>query len=181
MTFLNEIDEEALMVGAVNTIKIISTPDGIRLKGFNTDVTGFERSIKPMLNDGHRKALILGTGGASKAVKFVLEKLGIGYLSASIEEELFENEIRYENVDKKMIEERTVIINATPLGTFPKTDSCPTIPYEALSNNHVLFDLVYNPDVTLFMKKGIEKGAQVKNGLEMLHGQAIAAWEIWNR
>lgn len=181
MTFLNEIDEEARQVGAVNTIKVIKTNDGIRLKGFNTDVIGFERSIKPMLNQAHRKALILGTGGASKAVKFVLEKLGIEYISASIEEELFENEIRYESIDGAMIEERTVIINATPLGTFPHIDSCPDIPYGSISNKHVLFDLVYNPEITLFMKKGIEKGASVKNGLEMLHGQAIAAWEIWNR
>ncbi|HUM89364.1 MAG TPA: shikimate dehydrogenase, partial [Prolixibacteraceae bacterium] len=90
------------------------------------------------------------------------------------------NEIRYSDIDKKMIEERTVIINATPLGTHPNTNACPDIPYEYLTSDHVLFDLVYNPEVTLFMKKGIEKGANVKNGLEMLHGQALAAWEIWN-
>lgn len=180
MTFLNEIDEEARQVGAVNTIKIVNTPEGMRLKGFNTDVIGFERSIKPMLNETHKKALILGTGGASKAVKFILGKLGIEYLSASIEEELFENEIRYEAIDEAMIKERLLIINATPLGTFPHKDNCPNIPYSAITEKHVLFDLVYNPEVTLFMKKGAEKGAKTKNGLEMLHGQAIAAWEIWN-
>lgn len=180
MTFLNEIDNEAKEVGAVNTIKIIDTPEGIRLKGYNTDIIGFERSISPMLEKKHKKALILGTGGASKAIKHVLKKLGISFVSASIEEELFENEIRYTAIDKKLLQEHLVVINATPLGTYPKTDNCPTIPYEFLTNDHILFDLVYNPEVTLFMQKGIEQGAKVKNGLEMLHGQAIAAWEIWN-
>jgi shikimate dehydrogenase len=133
-----------------------------------------------MLNEKHAKALILGTGGASKAIKHILGKLGIEFISASIENELFENEIRYSQIDKPMIEERLVIINATPLGTFPKIDACPDIPYKFLTSDHVLFDLVYNPELTLFMKRGIEKGAKTKNGLEMLHGQALAAWEIWN-
>ncbi|MBP7506502.1 MAG: shikimate dehydrogenase [Prolixibacteraceae bacterium] len=180
MNYLSEIDEEAAIVGAVNTIKVINTPSGIKLKGYNTDVIGFERSIKPMLNEKHNSALICGTGGASKAIKFILEKLGIRYLSASIEAELFDNEIRYSDIGRKLIEESLVIINATPLGTFPRTNNCPDIPYEHITKDHVLFDLVYNPEVTLFMKKGIEKGANTKNGLEMLHGQAIAAWEIWN-
>lgn len=181
MDYMNEIDEEAEKVGAVNTIKVINTPSGIHLKGYNTDVIGFERSIIPMLNENQKKALICGTGGASKAIKFILEKFGIKYLSASIENELFDNEIRYSEIDRRMIEENQIIINATPLGTFPKTENCPAIPYEYITEDHVLFDLVYNPEITLFMKKGIEKGAKVKNGLEMLHGQAIAAWEIWNK
>ncbi|HKK81838.1 MAG TPA: shikimate dehydrogenase [Prolixibacteraceae bacterium] len=180
MPFLNEIDDEAKSVGAVNTVKIINTPDGMRLKGFNTDVIGFEESLKPMLNNTHKKALILGTGGASKAVKFILSKLGIDYISASIEEELLENEVRYTDIDKNTIAERTVIINATPLGTHPNGDKCADIPYEAITDQHVLFDLVYNPDETLFMKKGRAQGAKAKNGLEMLHGQAEAAWKIWN-
>ena len=180
MTFLDDIDEETQQVGAVNTIKPIHTKDGLRLKGFNTDIIGFERSLKPMLSKKHTKALILGTGGASKAVKHVLNKLGINFISASIEDELFENEIRYSEIDSEMLQERLIIINATPLGTYPKIDTCPDIPYECLTSDHVLFDLVYNPDVTLFMKNGLEKGAKAKNGLEMLHGQAIAAWEIWN-
>jgi shikimate dehydrogenase len=159
----------------------MNTPQGMRLKGFNTDIIGFERSIKPMLGPQHKKALILGTGGASKAVKHVLSKLGIAYVSASIENELFENEIRYEAIDEAFIKDHLVIVNATPLGTFPHNDTCPQIPYNAITENHVLFDLVYNPDVTLFMQKGAEKGAKTKNGLEMLHGQALAAWEIWNR
>jgi shikimate dehydrogenase len=179
--FLNEIDDEAKAVGAVNTVKIINTKDGMRLKGFNTDVIGFEESLKPMLNESHKKALILGTGGASKAVKFILSKLGIEYISASIEEELFENEIRYSDIYKETIAERTVIVNATPLGTYPKVDTCADIPYEAITDKHVLFDLVYNPEETLFMRKGRAQGAKAKNGLEMLHRQAEAAWKIWNR
>ena len=180
MQYLDEIDEETRIVGAVNTIKPIRTGDGLKLKGFNTDIIGFERSLKPMLGEKHDKALILGTGGASRAVKHILARMGIDYISASIEDELFDNEIRYFQIDKAMIEERLVIINTTPLGTFPKVDNCPDIPYQYLTADHVLFDLVYNPEVTLFMKKGLEKEANVKNGLEMLHGQAIAAWEIWN-
>jgi shikimate dehydrogenase len=180
MNYLDEIDGEAQKVGAVNTIKIIGDNNGLKLKGFNTDVTGFERSLKPMLNENHTKALILGTGGASKAIKFILSKLGIAYISASIEDPLYENEIRYNQIDEKLMAERLLIINATPLGTYPNINTCPDIPYGAITPNHVLFDLVYNPDETLFMKKGKEQGAQVKNGLEMLHGQAIAAWEIWN-
>ncbi|PTN07792.1 shikimate dehydrogenase [Mangrovibacterium marinum] len=178
--YLDEIDEEAAKVGAINTVKIIRTGEKIKLKGFNTDIYGFENSLKPMLNEKHKKALILGTGGASKAIKYILDKLGLEYLSASIEDQLYDGEIRYEQIDKALLQEHLVVINATPLGTFPKVDSCANIPYQHLTADHVLFDLVYNPEETLFMKKGKEKGAAVKNGLEMLHGQAIKAWEIWN-
>lgn len=181
MKFLDSIDEETQQVGAVNTIKIIRSDEGIKLKGFNTDIIGFEKSLKPMLEEKHKKALIFGTGGASKAIKHVLKKLGIEYISASIEKELFENEIRYSDITETVIKERLVIINATPLGTFPKVDACADIPYQHITSDHVLFDLVYNPEVTLFLKKGQEQGAKIKNGLEMLHGQAIAAWEIWNK
>lgn len=180
MPYLDEIDSEAAQVGAINTVKIIRQPDGLKLKGFNTDIYGFENSLKPMLQDKHQKALILGTGGASKAIKHILGKLGIDYVSASIEDELLEKEIRYQQIDEALLKERLIVINATPLGTFPKVDTCPDIPYEFLTGDHVLFDLVYNPEETLFMKKGKEKGAAVKNGLEMLHLQAIKAWEIWN-
>jgi shikimate dehydrogenase len=180
MQYMSEIDEETQKVGAVNTIKPIRTPEGLRLKGYNTDIIGFERSIAPMLGEKHKKALILGTGGASKAIKYVLGKLGIEFISASIEDELLEGEIRYEQIDQAMLSERLVVINATPLGTFPKVDACPNIPYQFLTSDHVLFDLVYNPEVTLFMQKGAERGAPTKNGLEMLHQQALAAWEIWN-
>ncbi|RKD90545.1 shikimate dehydrogenase family protein [Mangrovibacterium diazotrophicum] len=180
MPFLDEIDEEAATVGAINTVKIIRSEAGVKLKGFNTDIYGFENSLKPMLSEKHKKALILGTGGASKAIKYILKKLGLSYVSASIEETLNEGEIRYEEINEDLLKEYLVVINATPLGTFPKVENCANIPYEFLTSDHVLFDLVYNPEETLFMKKGKAQGAAVKNGLEMLHLQAIKAWEIWN-
>ncbi|MFC0876102.1 shikimate dehydrogenase family protein [Saccharicrinis sp. FJH2] len=180
MQYLDDIDDEAYEVGAVNTIKFIREESGrIELVGYNTDIIGFENSLMPMLSEKHKKALILGTGGASKAVKHVLTKNNITFVSASIEE-LQENEIGYDAIDETMIKDHLIIINATPLGTFPKVDACPDIPYNALTSDHVLFDLVYNPEITKFMSNGIEKGASVKNGLEMLHGQAEAAWKIWN-
>ena len=180
MKFMDQIDAEAAEVGAVNTVKVIRDNGTLKLVGYNSDVYGFENSLKPMLSDKHKKALILGTGGASKAIKYILTKLGIEYVSASIEEQLFEKEIRYSNIDEKMISEHLIIINATPLGTFPNVDNCADIPYQFITAEHVMFDLVYNPEETLFMKKGKEKGASVKNGLEMLHLQAIRSWEIWN-
>jgi shikimate dehydrogenase len=177
--FLNEMNDSAQEIGAVNTVKITRTSTGVYLKGFNTDTFGFENSIKPLLKEYHKKALILGTGGASKALKFVLNKLGIEFISASIEE-LKDNEIRYDEVDEKMMAERLLIINATPLGTYPKTESFPAIPYEFITEKHLLFDLVYNPEVTQFMAKGKARGATVKNGYEMLLGQALRSYEIWN-
>jgi shikimate dehydrogenase len=180
MQFLDEIDAEAAQVGAVNTVKIM-TKDGKRhLKGFNTDIYGFENSLHPMLETKHQKALILGTGGASKAIKHILNKLNIEYVSASIEEQLFEKEIRYNQITDELVKEYLIIIQATPLGTFPNVDNCPDIPYQSITSDHVLFDLVYNPEETLFLKKGKAQGAKTKNGLEMLHLQAIRAWEIWN-
>ena len=180
MQFLDEIDSEAAQIGAVNTVKITWSDGKRKLKGFNTDCYGFEHSLKPMLEAKHSKALILGTGGASKAIKYVLEKLGIEYLSASIEEPLFEKEIRYSQITDSLLKEYLIIIHATPIGTFPNVDNCPDIPYESITSNYVLFDLVYNPEETLFLKKGKNQGAKTKNGLEMLHLQAIRAWEIWN-
>jgi len=177
--FLNELNDSAKEIGAVNTIKIKRTETGLFLKGFNTDTFGFETSLKPLLKEHHKKALILGTGGASKALKYVLTKLGIEFISASIEE-LKENEIRYEEIDEKMMKERLLIINATPLGTYPKTEAFPNIPYQFITEKHLLFDLVYNPEVTQFMARGIQKAATVKNGYEMLLNQAIKSYEIWN-
>jgi shikimate dehydrogenase len=177
---LHEIDEEAREIKAVNTVKFIKNASGSTiLKGYNTDVYGFENTIRPLLESYHTKALILGTGGASKAIKFILKKLGISYVSATIEDPV-ENEIRYEEIDKPMIEERLLIINATPLGTFPKVDTCPAIPYDYISPRHILYDLVYNPEVTLFLQKGKGQGAKTINGLQMLHLQAEKAWSIWN-
>ncbi|WP_319501252.1 shikimate dehydrogenase [uncultured Draconibacterium sp.] len=177
--YLDELNDSAKEIGAVNTIRVTRTENGVHLKGFNTDTFGFESSLKPLLKDHHKKALILGTGGASKALKYVLSKLGIEYISASIEE-LKDNEIRYEDIDEQVISERLLIINATPLGTYPKVETFPNIPYEFITDKHLLFDLVYNPEVTQFMAKGKAKGATVKNGYEMLLNQAKKAYEIWN-
>lgn len=177
--FLDDLNDSAREIGAVNTIKVTRQGSKLHLKGFNTDTFGFENSLSPLLKDYHKKALILGTGGASKALKYVLNKLGIEYISASIEE-LKENEIRYEDIDAKMMSERLLIINATPLGTYPKVENYPNIPYEFITDRHLLFDLVYNPEVTQFMAKGKAKGAAVKNGYEMLLGQARRSYEIWN-
>jgi shikimate dehydrogenase len=178
--YLNELDEPVKEIGAVNTVKIIRKDGKMILKGFNTDVYGFRESLQPLLKSHHKKALILGTGGASKAIKYVLTKLGISYISASIEE-LKENEIRYEQIDKKLIEESKLIIHCTPLGTYPNVNTFPTIPYNYISSDHILYDLVYNPEMTRFMSLGKEKGAAVINGLKMLHLQAEKAWEIWNK
>lgn len=177
--FLDELNDSAHKIGAVNTIKIKRTKSGVHLKGFNTDTYGFETSLKPLLKKHHKKALILGTGGASKALKYILSNLGIEFVSASIEE-LKENEIRYEDINEKIMAERLLIINATPLGTFPKVDTFANIPYGFITDKHLLFDLVYNPGITRFMQKGLDKGATVKNGYEMLLQQAIKAYEIWN-
>ena len=177
--FLDELDSAAKEVGAVNTIKPIRKQNKISLKGFNTDIWGFETSLKPLLKEYHKKALILGTGGASKAIKYVLKKLHINFISASIEE-LKENEIPYNEIDKSIIADRLLIINATPLGTYPNTENCPDIPYKFLTEKHLLFDLVYNPEFTKFMKRGRDRGASVKNGLEMLLQQALKSYEIWN-
>ncbi|MCG6188910.1 shikimate dehydrogenase family protein [Maribellus maritimus] len=177
--FLDDLNDSARKIGAVNTVKIIRSDSGVYLKGFNTDTFGFENSLKPLLKEYHKKALILGTGGASKALKYVLNHLGIEFISASIEE-LKENEIRYEEIDEQMMTERTIIINATPLGTYPKTETFPPIPYEFIGEKHLLFDLVYNPEITQFMNKGKARGATAKNGYEMLLGQALKSYEIWN-
>lgn len=177
---MDQIDEEAAQIGAVNTVKIINKNGNRILKGFNTDLYGFENSLCPMLEEKHKKALILGTGGASKAIKFLFDKIGIEYLSATTKEDLVEKEIRYNQLNKDLMNEYLIIINATPLGTFPRVDACPDISYQFVTTDHVLYDLVYNPEETLFLKKGNAQGAKIKNGLEMLHLQAIRAWEIWN-
>jgi len=178
--FLDEIDDAAREIGAVNTIKIIRKEGNVLLKGFNSDTYGFESTLKPLLKAHHKKALILGTGGASKAIRYILKKLKIDFISASIEE-LNENEIRYEEITPELLRERLLVINTTPLGTYPKVDTYPRIPYEHLTEKHLLYDLVYNPEVTRFIEFGKEKGATVKNGLDMLIGQALRSYEIWNK
>lgn len=175
---LDEIDSEAQMVGAVNVIKIKREGERLCLKGFNTDVVGFRNSLKPLLKPWHTSALVLGTGGASKAVLYVLENLGIAARCVSRQKR--EEMLTYETLDADVMRRNTLIVNTTPLGTFPNVDTCPDIPYRLLTEKHLLFDLVYNPEQTLFMKKGLQNGAAVKNGYEMLVGQAEASWRIWN-
>ena len=173
--FLDQLDETASEIGAVNTIKI---KDGIK-KGYNTDCYGFEMSFKPQLRTYHRQALILGTGGASKAIVYALKKLNIPYHYVS--RQAREGIYAYTDITPQIIANYQIIINTTPLGMYPHADTCPPLPYEALTEKHYLFDLVYNPALTAFLKKGQEQGCTIKNGLDMLHFQAEKAWEIWNQ
>ena len=170
--YLDAISEEAAAIGAVNVIRIRD------MHGFNTDVIGFRESIRPLLQPHHTRALVLGTGGASLAVKYALRQLGIEPLSVSRSSR--EGVITYDDLDATVMSDHTVIVNCTPLGTFPRVDDCAPIPYHLLTTRHLLFDLVYNPDETLFLRQGRERGAATKNGYEMLLRQADAAWEIWN-
>lgn len=171
---LDELSDEAREIGAVNVIRI---RDG-KLKGFNSDIIGFTDSIRPLLQPHHKKALVLGTGGASKAICVGLNRLGIEwtYVSRSPREGM----LTYEDITAETLQQYTVIVNCTPVGMFPKVDHAPAIPYELLTPQHLLFDCVYNPEDTLFMQKGRAQGATVKNGLEMLHLQAEASWKFWN-
>ncbi len=176
--FLDKLDNSAAEIGAVNVIKFIRNKNSLTLKGFNTDAVGFENSLRPYLQPHHTKALILGTGGASKAIKFVLQKLGITVLFVS--RTAADGRITYSDLNKQIIDDFTLIVNASPVGTFPNIDQCPAIPYQFLTNKHLLFDVVYNPAETLFLKKGRENGAVGLNGERMLVEQAVAAWKIWN-
>ena len=176
--FLDQLSPEARAIGAVNVIRVTHNGGKIHMKGYNSDVIGFTQSIEPMLESYHKKALVLGTGGASKAVCYGLKSLGIEPVCVSRYER--PNTICYCNITPEVVHEYNVIVNCTPLGMFPRTTECPQLPYEALDERNILYDLVYNPDTTLFMKRGAEHGAQVKNGLEMLLLQAFASWEMWN-
>ncbi len=173
--FLTAIDEDAAEIGAVNTIKLSSNGSAI---GYNTDVYGFQKSIEPLLKKQHTKALILGTGGASKAVAYAFKKLGITYQFVSRTAK--ENVLSYNALTPEILKEHTVVVNCSPLGTSPNIELKPAIPYTSLSAEHLLYDLIYNPAETTFLKLGKEQGAVVKNGLEMLQLQAEKAWEIWN-
>ena len=175
MPFLDKLSERATKIGAVNVIKI--TKEG-KLKGYNSDYYGFKKALEPLLLPHHKKALILGTGGASKAVAYALEELGIQHTFVS--RKPAENAIDYSQITAAVFSENHIIINSTPLGTSPKTDEFPDIPYHFFTNKHIAFDLIYNPAETQFLKKAKEAGAIVKNGMEMLVFQAEKAWEIWN-
>ena len=175
--FLDAISPEARAFGAVNVIRISRRGGKLHLKGFNSDVIGFRQSIEPLLEKHHKKALILGTGGASKAINHGLKSLGLETVFVSRYER--DGMIQYDKVTPEVIKEYNVIVNCTPVGMYPHVDECPKLPYEAMNHDTLLYDLLYNPDETLFMKKGAEYGATVKNGLEMLLLQAFASWEFW--
>jgi len=178
LEFLDSLDPQAQKVQAVNTIRIGKKEDGFPLlEGFNTDIGGFTGSLKPLLKDHHRKALVLGTGGASLAVLAGLKELGIE--SQLISRTPGPNQLSYQGLDKDLLEEYPLIVNTTPLGTFPSKSS-PQLPYKGIGQQHLLYDLVYNPEITPFLQKGLDAGASIKNGLEMLEIQAALSWEIWN-
>ena len=176
--FLDELDEDAANIGAVNVIKIIRDKDDFKLKGYNSDVIGFCDSITPLIRPHMKKALILGTGGAAKAVCYGLNKLGIETQYVSRKKN--KNTLTYTELNHDILNEYHIIINTTPLGMYPNMDECPDIPYEYLTPQHLCYDLLYNPDETLFMKNAKVFGAETKNGLEMLLLQAFASYEIWN-
>ena len=174
--YLDARDEVVAAIGACNCIKIVEG----RLSGYNTDVVGFERSLVRRLEGHHRRALVLGSGGAAKAVEWVLGRLGISWLTVSRRPRPGSGSIGYEDVDAGLLAEHTLVINTTPLGMYPHSDECPPLPYEAMTSRHYLFDLIYNPAKTLFLQKGEARGATVENGLEMLVLQAEESWRIWN-
>jgi shikimate dehydrogenase len=174
--FLDELDPLAAEIQAVNVVSI----ENGKTKGYNTDVYGFQQSIKPFLTFHHERALIFGTGGASKAVAHVFKSLGIDVIFVSQTESSLSNHFTYADVNEHMIAACKVIVNCTPLGMFPDVDSAVELPSASLSEEHLLIDLVYNPEETLFMKQGRAHGATAMNGLSMLQHQALKSWEIWN-
>lgn len=178
ISYLDSLSPEAREIGAVNVIKVEHKGKKISLKGYNSDVIGFTKSIEPLLERYHKKALILGTGGASKAIEYGLKSLGLETLKVSRSEKA--GSIQYKQLKPEDMKEYNVIVNCTPCGMYPHADECPALPYEGMDTHTLLYDLIYNPDETLFMKKGKEQGATVKNGLEMLLLQAFASWEFWN-
>ncbi len=179
MAYLDEIDPLAKEIGAVNSIRISRKNGKAYLKGYNTDIYGFGESLSQFIKGQKLKALILGTGGASKAVATALKNQNIDFVSVSRTKT--NSTITYHDLNKELIKSHKLIVNCTPLGTFPKTNTCPYIAYSHLEKEHFLYDLVYNPSTTLFMSKGIEQGAKAHNGLKMLHLQAEKSWSIWNR
>ncbi len=176
LKYVTNLSEEVKLIGAANCIKI----RGAELTAYNTDIIGFERSFTKHLKANHTKALVLGTGGSSKAVQYVLQKLGVSFLIISRNKTESENCIRYQQITESIIQQYPVIINTTPLGMSPDENTCPDIPYTFLSAENYLFDLVYAPTKTLFLQKGEEHGAVIENGFQMLIIQAEENWRIWN-
>ena len=178
ISYLDYLSEEAAAIGAVNVIRVCHKGNHTTLRGYNSDVIGFSQSIEPMLETNtHKKALILGTGGASKAINYGLKQLGLEtlFVSRTAKPGL----ITYDDITADTIHEYNVIVNCTPCGMYPKADTCPPLPYEAMDSRNILYDLIYNPDETLFMQRGAMQGANVKNGLELLLLPAFASWEFW--
>ena len=171
LPLLHSIDLDAKKIGAVNCVKI----ENQQLIGFNADCLGFQKSIEPLLQKHHQKAVIFGNGGASKAIKYVLEQLNIEYLVVSRSEKM-----KYENLTQAIVSEHQILINTTPVGTFPNIDEVLPIPLESISKEHLVYDLVYNPEKTLLLKTAEHQGAIIKNGYEMLEIQALESYKIWN-
>ena len=176
MPLLDKVNKKAKAIGAVNTIKISKKG---KLIGYNTDCYGFKKTLKPALKSHHKKALILGTGGASKAIAYSLKKLNIEYYYVSRKASKHVN-FTYDSLTENIIKDHSIIINCTPLGTFPDVNDSPNIPYKGITSNHILFDLIYNPEETKFLKTGKSFGAKSINGLEMLKFQAEKSWSIWD-
>lgn len=174
--YLDSLSKNAKKIGSVNTIVVSKNK---KLKGYNTDFYGFKKSLKPLLKSHHTKALILGTGGASKGIAFALKKLQIEFDFVSRNPNEFQ--LSYDEIDAEIFEDYTIFINTTPVGTFPNVNDCPTLNYNLFTKKHIAFDLVYNPEETMFLKKAKEQGATIKNGYEMLVFQAEKSWEIWNK
>lgn len=179
LPYLNDVDPVAQRIGAVNVVQVIKgkSDNDFKLVGFNSDIAGFTNSIKPLLKPCHKGALVLGSGGASRAVCCGLEDLGVKPLVVSRKKR--DGVITYDEITPEIMDAHKVIVNTTPLGMYPKVDECPNIPYELMNSDFLAYDLLYNPDVTLFMKRSAENGAETKNGLEMLLLQAFESWEIW--
>jgi shikimate dehydrogenase len=176
--FLDVVDDEAREIGAVNVIRIIRDRSEIKLHGYNSDVTGIRDTLLPFMDRNMTEAMVLGTGGSSRAVQYVLGKFGLKVNLVSREKKA--GVLVYSEIDSGLLDRCRLIVNTTPLGMFPDISSKPDINYKALSSNHVLFDLVYNPEMTSFLRRGAEQGCSVVSGIKMLHSQAERAWEIWN-
>ncbi|MCF8257126.1 MAG: shikimate dehydrogenase [Flavobacteriales bacterium] len=176
--FLDELDAAVNAIGAANTVKVFRHGNHVLLKGFNTDTVGFHDSIIPMLTSAHTHALVLGTGGAAKAAVHVLTDLGLSV--ATVSRVAGKTDLTYPDLNTSIIASHTLIVNCTPVGMFPNVNGRPELQYEAVGPGHLLFDMVYNPHETRFMLAGLERGAMVSNGLDMLHRQAEASWSIWN-
>ncbi len=178
IAYLDDITPEAREIGAVNVVRVTRQGQDVHLNGYNSDIIGFCDSLRPMLKASHRQALVLGTGGASKAVCCGLEQLGIGWTYVS--RHATSGQLTYADLTDEVMHSHTLIVNCTPLGMFPNVGTCPDIPYNRLTPDHLLYDLVYNPEPTLFMQRGAAQGATTKGGLEMLHRQAEASWQFWH-